>query len=567
MSGRNALPEYSLARAASSRHSRGLVSTAMKSNLYAHHSPFADRHPSREWVLGLVAALLTLLVFREGLIELVRRWNVQEEYSHGYLIPFVAAWLLWLRRDAFAANKGQPAWTAPALMLLAGFMHVLGQLSAILILSQLAFLIALLGMVLAIGGGRWLRLSLTPIAFLVFAIPLPYFINAGVSLELQLVSSRLGVAFIRLFDVPVYLEGNLIDLGTYKLQIVEACSGLRYLFPLFSLSFLAAYLFQAPIWQRAAVLFSSIPITIAMNGFRIGVIGVTVDRWGPLLAEGVLHYFEGWIIFVASALLLLLEVLLLAKLSGQPFLECFGITPQVVPAPSREVAVQRRDRKPFYACLLLLLATLFACALVANRVEFMPARDRFVTFPTKIGDWNGRPSLLAPQVEQGLALNDYVLSDYSNSNGKVINLYIAYYASQHGGKYHSPLVCIPGDGWSISSFERASYGADAPVNRAVIERNGSRQLVYYWYQERGRQIASEYWSRWYLIYDAIMMNRSDGALVRLVTPISSDESDSDADNRLQVFMRAVEPSLNRFVPSNDSTSATLALQRPENMTR
>src|SRR5581483_3720741 len=153
--------------------------------------------------------------------------------------------------------------------------------------------------------------------FLIFAIPLPYFINAGVSLELQLVSSRLGVAFIRLFDVPVYLEGNLIDLGTYKLQVVEACSGLRYLFPLFSLSFLAAYLFQAPIWQRAVVLFSSIPITIAMNGLRIGIIGVTVDRWGTLLAEGVLHFFEGWVIFVASALLLLAELFLLARISGQ----------------------------------------------------------------------------------------------------------------------------------------------------------------------------------------------------------------------------------------------------------
>src|SRR5581483_7395009 len=140
--------------------------------------------------------------------------------------------------------------------------------------------------------------------FLIFAIPLPYFINAGVSLELQLVSSRLGVAFIRLFDVPVYLEGNLIDLGTYKLQVVEACSGLRYLFPLFSLSFLAAYLFQAPIWQRVLVLLSSIPITVAMNGFRIGIVGLTMDRWGPRMADGALHFFEGWIIFIASALVL-----------------------------------------------------------------------------------------------------------------------------------------------------------------------------------------------------------------------------------------------------------------------
>ena len=161
---------------------------------------------------------------------------------------------------------------------------------------------------LATGGFPLLRVAFVPIAFLVFAIPLPHFIDVNLSLELQLISSRLGVAFIRFFQIPVYLEGNLIDLGTYKLQVVDACSGLRYLFPLFSLSFLAAYLFQAPMWQRALVLFSSIPITIAMNGFRIGIVGVTVDRWGPEMAEGVLHLFEGWIIFVASALLLVLEI-------------------------------------------------------------------------------------------------------------------------------------------------------------------------------------------------------------------------------------------------------------------
>lgn len=540
---------------------------AMNSKISVQSSAFPDTRASLAWVLGFIAALLIFFVFREGLIELVRRWSAQEEYSHGFLIPFVTAWLLWVRRDALTASISRPAWTGPALVLVAGLMHVLSQLSTILILSQLAFLIGLLGIMLAVGGFPLLRVSFIPIAFLIFAIPLPYFINAGVSLELQLFSSRLGVAFIRLFDVPVYLEGNLIDLGTYKLQVVEACSGLRYLFPLLSLSFLAAYLFRAPLWQRVIVLFSSIPITIAMNGLRIGVIGITVDRWGPLLAEGVLHFFEGWIIFVASALLLLTEVYLLARMSGQRFLECFDAAPQAVRPPSRKIVVQPSDRKPFYACLLLLLAILFAGALTANRAEVIQTRSRFVTFPTKIGDWDGHPSLLDPQVEQGLALDDYILSDYRNSNGKVVNLYVAYYASQHGGKYHSPLVCIPGDGWSISSFLRTSYGVDRPVNHVLIERNGSRQLVYYWYQERGRRIASEYWSRLYLIYDAITMNRSDGALVRLVTPISTDEFEEDADKRLRLFIQALEPSLNRFLPSGDVPRTTVALHRPTNTTQ
>ena len=504
---------------------------------------------TRAWILGFIAALLATIGFSGALLELVRRWSTQEEYSHGFLIPFVAAWLLWTRRDALLAAIGRPSWIGAALILLAMAMHVMGQFSAIFILSQLAFIIALLGIILAVGGTSLLRVAFVPVIFLIFAIPLPYFIDANLSLQLQLISSQLGVFFIRLFQIPVYLDGNLIDLGTYKLQVVDACSGLRYLFPLLSLSFLAAYLFQAPIWQRALVLFSSIPITIAMNGFRIGLVGVTVDRWGPRMAEGVLHFFEGWIIFIASGFLLTAEVVLLARLSGRGFFEAFRVPTDAVQL-SRETRSEPTGSMPLYACLLLICATVLTGLLISNRSEIIPERSRFVTFPATIGEWHGRASLLEPQVEHGLALEDYILSDYSKPDGKAVNLYVAYYASQRTGESpHSPLVCIPGDGWLITKLERTSYGAEQPMNRAVIERNGSKQLVYYWYEERGRRIASEYWSKWYLLSDAITKNRSDGALVRLITTVLPGELERDADSRLQSFIRDLLPGLSGYLPS------------------
>ena len=180
-------------------------------------------------------------------------------------------------------------------------MHVIGKLSALFMLSQLGFIVALLGIALGLGGYSLLKVTFIPIIFLIFAIPLPYVIDAALSFQLQLISSQLGVFFIRLFQIPVYLEGNVIDLGVYKLQVVEACSGLRYLYPLMSLGFLAAYLFQAPLWQRALVFLSTIPITIVMNSLRIGLVGVLVNHWGPQDADGFLHMFEGWIIFIACA--------------------------------------------------------------------------------------------------------------------------------------------------------------------------------------------------------------------------------------------------------------------------
>jgi exosortase D (VPLPA-CTERM-specific) len=509
------------------------------------------------WVLGFVAALLAAFAFRGALFELVRRWTTQEEYSHGFLIPVVTAWLLWTRRDALVASIERPAWTGAVLILLATAMHVVGVLSAIFILSQLAFIITLLGIVLAVGGLPLFRAAFVPIIFLIFAIPLPYFIDASLSLQLQLISSQLGVFFIRLFAIPVYLDGNVIDLGTYKLQVVDACSGLRYLFPLLSLSFLAAYLFHAPLWQRVLVLLSSIPITIGMNGLRIGMVGVTVDRWGPRMAEGALHFFEGWIIFIASAFLLTVEICLLAHLSGRRFFEAFRVPTDDAVRSSPEVKSEQADRMPLYACLLLICSTVLTGLLISNRPEIVPERSRFVTFPATIGEWRGHPSLLEPQVEYGLALEDYILSDYSKSDGKIVNLYVAYYASQRTGESpHSPLVCIPGDGWSITKLERTSYGADEPLNRAIIERNGSKQLVYYWYEERGRKVASEYWSKWYLLFDAITKNRSDGALVRLITTVLPGELEGDADKRLQLYMRDLLPNLNGYLPPDTGLKVT-----------
>ena len=285
----------------------------------------ADRHSIRGGLLMIAAVAVAVLAFHEGLRELYHRWSTQEEYSHGFLIPFITVWLLWTRREALLANVDEPSWTGVVLILLALAMTIIGDLSAVFLLSQVGFVVALLGVVLAIGGLPLLRIAFVPIAFLLFAIPLPYLVDARLTLRLQLISSELGVLFNMVLGIPVYLDGNIIDMGSYKLQVVEACSGLRYLYPLLSLSFLAAYLFHAPIWQRVVVFLSSIPIAIAMNGLRIGLVGILVSGWGNQMAEGMLHLFEGWVIFLACSILLVAEMYALALLSGKALFDVFYV--------------------------------------------------------------------------------------------------------------------------------------------------------------------------------------------------------------------------------------------------
>ena len=190
-------------------------------------------------------------------------------------------------------------------------------------------------------------------------------------------------------------------------------------------------------------------------------------------------------------------------------------------------------------------------------------------FPDSLGEWRGRPSSLDRQTEHFLGLTDYILSDYVRRDGRSVNLYVAYYANQKTGTSpHSPSVCIPGNGWAITSLERTSYrNADAsvslPLNRVVVAKGESKQLVYYWFEERGMKIANEYWSKLYLLRDALFENRTDGALVRLTTPVYRGETEADAEKRLQDFIQLAVPNLAAYLPAAVSAPIKPAMISPK----
>jgi len=291
-----------------------------------------------------------------------------------------------------------------------------------------------------------------------------------------------------------------------------------------------------------------------MNSFRIGMVGLLVDRWGTAQAEGVLHFFEGWVIFIACAAILALEIWLLARFgSGKSFFEVFRL-PMVTASLPRATKSASTDSLPVATCLVLLIGAGVGSFYLAGRQEIVPERLRFVSFPANLGQWQGRPVLMEPQVEHALNLEDYIISDYSKGKNDAVNFYVAYYASQRKGySPHSPIVCIPGDGWQISKFERTTYqskslGITLPLNRVVIARGNNKELVYYWFVQRGRTVANEYWAKWLLFVDAIAKNRTDGALVRLVTPFYPGESEQAADERLQSFIEELEQHLSAYLP-------------------
>lgn len=501
----------------------------------------------KKWGGMLLTLALAVITYWSGIVEAYQRWNTQEEYSHGFLIPLVSLYILWEKKELILSSISKPLWSGLLLLLAATTIYVLGELSALYILIQYAFVLTLIAISMVFLG-KATRHTLVPILLLLFAIPLPYVVEVVLTAKLQLISSWLGVQLIRFCEIPVYLEGNIIDLGVYKLQVVEACSGLRYLFPLMSLGFIAAYFYKAAFWKKALVFISTVPITILMNSFRIGVIGILVDNWGISQAEGFLHDFEGWIIFMACAGLLVCLVWGLERLTtGHSLAHVFGVDDSLRNITSNGHVSPTGSSVIVIGAVLIMSSALLLTSYVENREEYIPEHRPLVTFPNRLGDWKGTQDTLEQRVIDKLAMTDYLMANYTNNNDQLVNFYVAYYESQRKGESpHSPRVCIPGGGWEIVSFER-TMAASHPVNRAIIKKGESEQLVYYWFQGHGRVVANEYVNKWYLLQDSILKNRTDGALIRVVTPISSREGVAAADARLASFLEDAEPQLKQYI--------------------
>lgn len=519
--------------------------------------PIIFKQPPLLWAVVAAVLFALGLTFYDGLAYMVTQWSEKEEYSHGFLLPVIALFLIWQKKDRLEQVEFTGSWTG-FLLALAGFaIYLVGELSTLYIVVQYAFLIVLMGLALSLLGWRGFKLILVPLVLLVLMIPLPNFLYQSLSSQLQLISSEIGVAVIRLFGISVYLEGNVIDLGAFKMQVVEACNGLRYLFPLMTLGFIAAYFFKGAFWKRATIFLSTIPITVLMNSFRIGMIGITVEYWGPAMAEGFLHDFEGWVVFMASTAVLVLEMWLFAKLAreSRPLREVFGLD---FPAPA-PVGAQRQEGalpKPFIASAIAVLIVALAATFLPDRVEVPPQRKDFSDFPLELGDWKGKGGQLESIYVDVLKFDDYVMADFSGPATTVpVNFYVAYYASQKKGESaHSPRTCMPGGGWEITSLEQRMIpnasvaGNPLMVNRAVIQLGDTKQLVYYWFQQRGRVITNEYLVKWYLFWDALTRNRTDGALVRLTTLVLPGQDIAKADAALSSFAALTAKPLSAYIP-------------------
>ncbi len=509
----------------------------------------------------LALAVIGALVFlSSGFEALFEAWSLPE-YSHGPLIPVLSAlmFLRELKRVPVTEGHIRDRWVGVMVIMAALSMGLLGNLANIADITAYAIILWVAGVLLISFGWRTGRTFWPSVLHLVYMLPLPAVLYYKMTTWLQFISSELGVWFLKLMSVPVYLDGNIIDLGITKLHVAEACSGLRYLFPILSFSYIFAVLYKGPTWHKAVLLLSAAPITVLMNSVRIGVAGYIVNHWGVGWIDGFTHFFEGWVIFLICIILLfgLARFMLLFNREKMTVTDALDLETDGLMQQAARLKFLQPSRALITAAVVSCAAAV-AWQSVPERGDIRVERDSFALFPRTLGDWRqaGPRQFLDPGVEVVLGADDYhqVTFDKPGATHDV-NLFMAWYYDQSKNGVHSPEVCLPGAGWEIAWLERSditeAMQSETPfsINRAIIQKGETRMMVYYWFQQKDRRIAWDFAAKYWLMVDGVRTGRTDGALVRLTTLIHPGESDAEAQNRLDEMLQELQEPLPRFIPN------------------
>ncbi len=511
--------------------------------------------------IGISAAIV--FTYSTVLVKLGRDWWSDENYSHGLLVPFVIAMIVWREWETIASvPKRALPWLGGALVTAAMLLLFAGTVGAELFTQRISLVLMLAGIVVCLFGTRLLNLLAVPFALLLLAIPIPQIVFNRIAFPLQIWASQTAVWGIRLFEVPTLRKGNVIDIlprgsmQTISLEVVEACSGIRSLMTLVTLALILAYFTRrggrpvlggfsfADLLRAAILMIAAVPIAVLTNAARVTATGIFTYYYGKQATESTLHEASGLLVYVAALLLLISVNHLLKKV-----LRRGKGSDEAIPSVT---SFQVRGGSVIAVASAILICGI-AVNWIANRGEMSVERRPLSELPATLGDWRQRGDEIrfSADVENVLRTTDYTMREYALADGRIANLYVGYYGSQRtGATYHSPQNCLPGAGWVMSSPSYIDIttgdGKTFKANRYLLENGPYREVMIYWYQGRGRIEASEYNDKLNTIRDSVQRRRSDGAIVRVMTSVGNDETAaiqaaSDLSARLEELLYPFVP--------------------------
>jgi len=495
------------------------------------------------WPLAMLAAFA--VAYPPVFQKLFHHWN-GEDNSYCYLVIPVVCYLLWEERQHFRFQEFSFSRLGPLVAGVGVLLLLMGEFGSVETLLYAGLWGGLASVAFTLYGSRARRLWF-PLLVLFFIVPLPPMINRVLTFKLKLLASKLSAVMLGAAGVSVYLDGNIIDLGSQQLQVVDACSGLRYVISMALMALLIGHFFAPGWWRRLLLLGLVAPVTVVANGCRIFFTGLLVTHGYGEYAENLSHDAAGLVIFLLAGGLLYGTARVLRRL-GPPAAAPVGLD------AGAGVVLRRRAIGLTVAVSLLFLGSGWVLQGIPSAAN-LPARATLLTgFPMQVGDWQGERHFLDPKILDSLWADDYVDATFTRPGSRnMIYLLIPFYeyqSTQHTA--HAPQSCLLGGGWAILTEQElpvtVAPGRTIRPATMLLAKEESRLLASYFFLQRGRVITSPWANKFYLMWDSFARHRTDGALVRVELLLTPGQTELEARQELGAFMMLLWRELPAYIP-------------------
>lgn len=482
--------------------------------------------------------------------RLIRSWNSGDN-SYGYLIIPLFLYLCWEKKNSFRFDQFSWSIAGSLVTLLSSLLLLIGEAGSMETLLFVGIWGSFVGIMATLYGKR-LKYLIFPLLILLFIVPLPAYVNKTLTFQLKLLASSMSAVMLRASGVSVLMDGNILDLGVSQLQVVDACSGLRYVMSMLLMTLLIGHFFLASRWRQSIIVALAIPLTIVANALRIWVTGLLVVNDLGRFAASELHESIGLLMFLASGALLVWLALLLRGASVLP----------LASLPPVEASQQGQSKILRPLLLTIVICSFFiGTGLILSGLQSVqhtaPPRRTFASFPMRLGAWQGTRHYLAQEILDALWSDDYISASFTKQDsGNVIHLLIPYYTYQSTRHTaHAPQSCLLGSGWAVLQTQERTFktglGENLPVTIMELKKGQDTLLSGFFFLGRGRVIISPWHNKLYLIVDSFIKKRTDGALVRAEIVVGRGQSPDDAYRELEQFLSLLWDELSGYVPGEE----------------
>ena len=510
------------------------------------------------WIQILIAVVsVGLLQFHSLYRLLTFEWG-KADFFYCYFMPAVICILVWMRRHEFALFPPRPSWAGLIAVFTGIFFLFLGEFGGEYLSLYLSIWFMAFGMCWVLFGWRKLNVILFPVFLMLTTFPPPRLFYVRINSALQEVSAAIVAKILYWMAVPVFQHGGVLEFSSTRFELTGTYSGLRYVIPIGIAALIITYLGRLRWWKCILVLGAAVPLALILNGLRIAMLSFSLLSTPNGMVPDWMNESLGWATFFLSSGIMIG----IAKfLPGRPRAgaiqknvpgkahrgdEFFGSNP---PSDRRTVSI------PFIAAIAILAGVFGFMQYRANSPDYLPRARSFSSFPARIGAFTGERGFLTAELVEELDLTDYVQMTYNSPSGRLIDFYTAWYASQSKGQsIHTPETCMRVGNWRFQDGQECridlpGYVASPVRLKKTVLTNGSeRWMMYFWFRCRGRNLVNAYELKLFNFLDRLMKRRSDGALIRVMTPIGGSETPTDAETRIQLFLRKALPELDMYLP-------------------